>query len=272
MSESRIGLFEALWRFISFYKLRQALGLVRAADAQFTGSAEGIADAYDIHHDQLVREYKEFFSALSEVESAIESKRNRLKDVQEKRKQAERALEGALSVYEKAQAKADQTAMAEAERDGESFRQDVNRMQAQEAELTTDIASQEEKVHDLEGRLTSMQREIQNLSVEKADAIADFVSNKKLIEARERLMGLKSRIDMGPIDAVRKANMDLAAQARVSGRLVGADADQKREKYLQAGEQSVATSEFKKLVEARRAQRDQATGESKKDTEDRPKI
>ena len=272
MSDERIGLFEALWRFITFYKLRKALGLARAADAQFTGSAEGISDAYDLHHDQLVHEYKEFFQALSEVESAIESKRNRLKEVQDRRKQAEKALEGALSVYEKAQAKADQAAMNEAEKDGESFRQDVNRMQGQETELQTDIASQEQKVTELEGRLTAMQREIQNLSVEKADAIADFVSNKKLIEARERLMGLKSRIDMGPIDAVRKANMDLAAKARVAGRLAGADADQKREKYLEAGDQSLATTDFKKLVEARKAQREQATGESQTNTEDRPKI
>src|ERR1700719_3072899 len=99
-----VGLFSAMWRLFTFYKLRQALGLVRAADAQFTGSADGIADAYDIQHEQAIREYKDFFAALPEVESAVESKRGRLKDLQEKQKQASKALEGALSVYEKAQA------------------------------------------------------------------------------------------------------------------------------------------------------------------------
>jgi DNA repair exonuclease SbcCD ATPase subunit len=269
---SEIGLFGALWRFITFYKLRKSLGLIRAADAQFTSSADGIADAYDIHHDQLIREYKEFFTALSEVESAVESKRERLKQVVEKRKQAEKALEGALSVYEKAQAANDQNTMSEAERDGESFRQDVNRLKEQENDLDTDITAQQQKISDLEGRLTGMQREIQNLSVEKADAIADFVSNKKLIEAQERLMGLKSRIDSGPVDAVRKANRDLAAQARVSGRLAGTDADHKRDKYIDAGEQSLASSDFKKLVEARKAQKEQATGNAPAETDDRPKI
>lgn len=271
MTES-IGLFDAIWRLVTFYKLRQALGLVRVADAQFTKSADGIADAYDIHHEQLVNEYKEFFRALAEVESAVEQKRNRLKDVQKNCKQAEKALEGALSIYEKAQAAGDQAKMAEAEKDGEAFRVDATRMHEQENELAADITAQEQKVTDLEGRLTSMQREIQNLSVEKADAIADFVSNKKLIEAQERLMGLKSRIDSGPVDAVRKANRDLAAQARVSGRLAGADADHKREQYINAGDQSLANSDFKKLVEARKAQKDQATGESPASTEERPKI
>jgi chromosome segregation ATPase len=271
MSE-RIGLFQAAWRLISFYKLRQAMGLVRAADAQFTGSADGISDAYDLHHEQLVHEYKEFFSALSEVESAIESKRARVKEIQEKRKKSEKALEGALSVYEKAQTAGDQAAMTEAEHDGESFRKDVNRLTEEETGLNTDITAQQARLGDLEGRLTSMQREIQNLSVEKADAIADFVSNKKLIEAQERLMGLKSRMESGPIDAVRKANMDLAAKARVAGRLAGTDADHKLDKYVDAGEHSAANSDFKKLVEARKAEKEQATGKAEVKNEDRPKI
>jgi chromosome segregation ATPase len=267
-----VGFFEALWRLITFYKARKALGLVRAADAQFTGSAAGISDAYDIHHDQLVKEYKEFFNALSEVESAVESKRGRLKDLQGKHREAQKALDGAIAVYTKAQTAGDQKTMTDAERDGEAFRQEVARMEQQEKDLTEDIQSQEQKITDLEGRLTGMQREIQNLSVEKADAIADFVSNKKLIEAQERLMGLKARIDMGPIDAVRKANQDLAAKARVSGRLAGADADHLRDKYINAGETASASSDFKKLVEARKAEKEQATGSAPANTEDRPKI
>ena len=95
-----IGLFAALWRLISFYKLRQALGLVRAADAQFTGSAEGISDAYELQREKLVTEYKQFMSALAEVESAVEQKRERVKVVKQKKKESEKALEGALAVYD----------------------------------------------------------------------------------------------------------------------------------------------------------------------------
>jgi chromosome segregation ATPase len=206
------------------------------------------------------------------VESAVESKRNRLKDIQTKRKQSEKALEGALSTYEKAQAAKDQATMDEAEKDGESFRQEVNNFTQQENDIQEDIKAQEGKLTELEGRLTNMQREIQNLSVEKADAIADFVTNKKLIEAQERLMGLRSRMDSGPVDAVRKANQDLAAKARVAGRLAGTDADHKKDKYIDAGEHSVANSDFKKLVEARKAEKEQATGNAPVQNEDRPKI
>jgi chromosome segregation ATPase len=273
MPDQQMGLFSAVWRFFTFYKLRQTLGLVRAADAQFTNSADGISDAFDLHHEQLVGEYKQFLSALSEVESAVEQKRERLKVIAVKKKQSEKALEGALSIYEKAQAAGDQATMTEAERDGESFREEVNKLSEQENSLEEDITAQEKKLSDLEGRLTAMQRDIQNLSVEKADAIADFVSNKSLLEAHERLMGLKSRIDAGPIDAVRKANRDLASKARVAGRLSGTDADAKKDKYVNAGENSAASSDFKKLVAARKAEKEQATGTaSTTNNEERPKI
>jgi hypothetical protein len=79
-------------------------------------------------------------------------------------------------------------------------------------------------------------------------------------------------MDMGPIDAVRQANRDLAAKARVAGRLAGADADHKREKYMDAGESSTAQSDFKKLLAARKAEREQATGSAPATNEDRPKI
>jgi chromosome segregation ATPase len=268
-----IGIFAALWRYVSFYKLRQALGLVRAADAQFTGSADGISDAYDLQREKLVTEYKQFMSALAEVESAVEQKRERVKVIKQKKKESEKALEGALAVYEKAQAANDQKTMTEAERDGEGFRQEVNRLTEQETELENEIADQEHRLGDLEGRLTAMQREIANLTTEKADAIADFVSNKNLMDAHERLMGLKSRMDSGPIDAVRKANRDLAAKARVAGRLSGADADHVKDKYVHAGEDSVAGNEFQKMVAARKAQKEQSTGTAPAaEKEDRPKI
>jgi chromosome segregation ATPase len=268
-----IGLFAAIWRLITFYKLRQAMGLVRAADAQFTGSANGISDAYDLQREKLVSEYKQFMSALGEVESAVEQKRERVKVIQQKKKESEKALEGALAVYEKASAAGDQKTMGEAERDGEGFRQEVSRLTEQENELNAEITDQESRLGDLEGRLTAMQREIQNLTTEKADAIADFVSNKNLLDAHERLMGLKSRMDSGPIDAVRKANRDLAAKAKVAGRLSGADADHIKDKYVHAGETSVASNDFQAMIAARKAKKEEATGTAPAaDKEDRPKI
>src|SRR5882757_5878817 len=131
-----MGFLESVWRFITFYKFRQAAGVARAADAQFTSSADGISDAYDIHREQLIKEYKEFLNALSEVETAVESKRNRLEAVNKSKKQSEHALKGALTLYEQAQTSGDKKAMEDAETDGNSFRAEVNKFTEQEKELT----------------------------------------------------------------------------------------------------------------------------------------
>jgi DNA repair exonuclease SbcCD ATPase subunit len=267
-----MGIFESLWRFVSFYQLRKAMGLARAADAQFTSSADGISDAFDIHREKLVNEYRQFLNALSEVENAVEQKRNRLISIQKNKKEAEHALEGALSIYEEAQTKGDKKTMDDAEKDGNGFRADVNRLADQEKELAADIESQQQRLGQLENKLSTMQAEIAKLPSEKADAIADFVSNKKLVEASERLMGIRSSIDTGPIDAVRKANEELAAKARVAGRIAGTDAQEKREKYLKAGEESAAGTDFQKMLAARKAEREQSTGSGSTVTEDRPKI
>ena len=65
MADENIGIVRALWRFVTFYGLRKRMGLVRAADRLFTGSADGISDAYDIHRDQLVRRYNELLNAVA---------------------------------------------------------------------------------------------------------------------------------------------------------------------------------------------------------------
>jgi hypothetical protein len=267
-----MNFMQSLWRFVTFYQFRKAMGLARAADAQFTSSADGISDAFDIHREQLIKEYKEFLNALSEVETAVEQKRNRLEQVKKSKKNSEKALEGALTLYEQAQAAGNKQQMDDAESDGNTFRTEVNKFTEQEKELNADIADQEGRLGKLENRLSSMQAEIAKLPGEKADAIADFVSNKKLLEANERLMGLKSRMDAGPIDAVRKANDELAAKARVSNRLAGTDSEEKRNKYLQAGDTSAASTDFQKMLAARKAEREQSTGAAQPTTEDRPKI
>ena len=116
-----MSLFQALGRFFSFKWLIQAFKVNKAADELFTSSAEGVGMAYDIHQEQLVTEYREFMGALTQVETAIEDKRQRLERIVKNREEAQLALEGALTAYEEAGAANNTAAMEEAERDGTRF-------------------------------------------------------------------------------------------------------------------------------------------------------
>lgn len=268
-----MSLLQALGRFFSFKWLIQAFKVNKAADELFTSSAEGVGMAYDIHQEQLVKEYEEFMGALTQVETAIEDKRQRLERVEKNREEAQLALEGALTAYEEAEATGDTATMEEAEADGSRFQEDVDRLLAEEEELEADIKAQEENLKGLERRLLTMQEEIQGLSSEKANAIADYISNQKLAEANKRLAGIQSRVDSGPLDAVRKRNRELAAEARVSSRVAGIDAKDRRSKYVKAGRAATSENNFRKLAAARKAQREGQTGEGAADKRDeRPEI
>ena len=103
MAEEQMGLWRAFWRLLTFYGLRKQLGLVRAADRMFTGSTEGIADAFDLQRDQLVRRYNDLFDAFGQLETVLEEKRlesealaRELRDLAVKR-------DGALTMYERAE-------------------------------------------------------------------------------------------------------------------------------------------------------------------------
>ena len=106
-----MSLLQALGRFFSFKWLIQAFKVNKAADELFTSSAEGVGMAYDIHQEQLVKEYEEFMGALTQVETAIEDKRQRLERVEKNREEAQLALEGALTAYEEAEATGDSATM-----------------------------------------------------------------------------------------------------------------------------------------------------------------
>ena len=57
-NEENIGVISQVLRFLTFYKWRKSLAIKRAADNQFTGSAQGIRDAFDLEARKLQRDYE----------------------------------------------------------------------------------------------------------------------------------------------------------------------------------------------------------------------
>jgi len=95
--------------------------------------------------------------------------------------------------------------------------------------------------------MAKLQAEIQHLPVQKAQAMADFVSNQKVIELNRCLQGLQASSDRGPLDAVLQANRALAAKARVSERLSGTDVRAQDAEYTDAERSSSIDDEFSSI-------------------------
>ena len=272
MADEQQGLFQAFWRLITFYGLRKQLGLVRAADRMFTGSTEGIADAFDLHRDQMIRRYEDLFDAFGQLETVLEEKRLESEALAKELKDLGVKRDGALTMYERAQQAGDAEAEQRHKTAFERFQGRIKQIEVRQGELSEDVKVQEDRMHGFERQLTTLQAEIQNLPSQKAQAMADFVSNQKIIDLNRRLQGVQASIDRGPLDAVMQANRELAAKARVSERLAGTDVRSQDAEYASAGRSSSVDDDFGAMLAARKAEREAKTGTAPRQAEDVPKI
>jgi hypothetical protein len=278
--EAQVGVMQALWRFITFYRLRKALGLVRAANRQFTGSTSGIRDAFDLEMNQKVQEYKQLEAAVAEVENVVEDKRLELERLNNEEKDLIRKREGALTLAEKAQVEGSNDAFTQHRAAFERFQGRMNEIEERQKSLAEQIGQYEESMKKYMLQLTKMQAYIQSLPAKKAEAMADFVSAQRIIELNHRLMGIKTSYEEGPVSLVLEENRRLRAQARVTEKMAGTNVELQDTMYADAGRSSESGDIFAKMLAARKAQKEAQAepAEKEKATEnsgignDRPKI
>lgn len=260
-----------LWRFISFWKVRKALGLVRAADAQFTSTTQGISDAFDIAADKLKGQYQSLRDAVAQVEMVGEQKRQRLEELNKQEKQALTRRDGALKAVEASRAAGDKAEESKATAAFTRYQADIQRIEAEQKEIEASLIALEANTKQHMAALTKLQAEVQKLPQEKAEQIAKFVSNTQLIQLNDRLGGLQTSIDMGPIDAVRKANAELSAKAVVSGKLAGTDVVAQDDEYEALGAGDTANDTLEQMLAARNAAKG-VSESTEADAAERPEI
>lgn len=273
MAEGDIGILQALWRFVTFYRMRKALGLARAADQQFTGSTGGIRDAFDIHRERLIKQFNELRGAVAEVEAVLESKRSELERLNTEEEETLQKRDGALSLAERATESGD---TAEYEKHASAFARFQGRIDEIEARQERLEVELKETSGIMEKHLINLQEmsgEIRKMPQQKAEAIADHVSAQKIIELNDRLQGLQSSMERGPIEAVLEANRKLTAKARITEKLAGTDAAVADKAYSRAGRNMSGNDALEKMLAARKAEREKSSaGGNEKDKADRPKI
>ena len=276
MEEEKIGIFRAILRYFRFWNWKKARGIIKAADEQFTGSVDGISAAFDIQKDKMVSQYQGLRDAISEVEAVLEDKRQRLEDLNEEEEELLGKREGALAMAEKAKEANNLTEYDKHSSAFERFQVRIEEIDQMQERLNTDIAETSQTMSRYMLQLQEFQAQIEKMPREKAEAIADFVSAKQIIELNDRLQGLETSIDRGPISAVMDANKRLTAKARISEKLSKVDVRLQDKEYERAGRESTARSKMDQMLAARKLEKEQKTGEKAVETaqkeDDRPKI
>jgi len=275
MSETeKVGIIRAFFRYLRFWNWKQARYILNKADEQFTGSVDGISAAFDIHQDKLVSQYQKMRDAIAHVESVMEDKRSRLEDLNREEDDLISKREGALLLAEQAQAKGDTIEYDKHAQAFERFQVRIDEIEERQKRLEVEVGETSATMDRYMLQLQDMQGEIQKLPVQKAEAISDFVSAKQIVELNDRLQGLETSIDRGPISAVLKANRELTAKARISEKLAGSDIKVQDKAYEKAGRESTARSKLDQMLAARKAEKEgtQAEPQEKTKQDDRPQI
>jgi hypothetical protein len=275
MNEEKIGIFRAILRYFRFWNWKKARGIIKAADEQFTGSVDGISAAFDIQKDKMVAQYHGLRDAISEVEAIMEDKRSRLDDLNKEEEELLRKREGALAKAEEAKAANDTKAYEKHAHAFERFQVRIDEIEQIQARLEQDVKDTSQSMSKYMLQLQTFQAEIQKLPQQKAEAIADYVSSKKIVELNDRLQGLETSLDRGPISAVLETNKKLTAQARISEKLAETDVKLQDKEYDMAGRESTARNKMDQMLAARQLEKENKAGvpqKKVKEKDDRPKI
>jgi len=273
MSE-KIGIISAIFRYFKFWNWKKARGIIDAADEQFTGSVDGISAAFDIHKDEMIGKFNGLRDAISEVEAILEDKRSRLESLNNEEEDLLRKREGALAMAEKAKLENNDIDYEQHANAFERFQVRIDEIEAMQVRLEGEVKETSRTMDKYLLQLQNFQAEIEKLPNQKAEAIADFVTSKQIIDLNDRLQGLESSIDRGPISAVMQANKKLTAKARISEKLAKADVKLQDKEYEMAGRQSTAKSKMDQMLAARKIEKNQKEGgvKDKLEEDNRPKI
>jgi phage shock protein A len=274
MSEEKIGILSAIFRYFRFWNWKKARGIIQAADEQFTGSVDGISAAFEIQRDKMVKQFTGLRDAISEVESVLEEKRNRLQDLNTEEEGLIKKREGALAMAEKAKEQGDTATYEQHALAFERFQVRIDEIEEMQARLETEVNETGLTMDKYMLQLQDFQAQIEKMPQQKAEAIADYVSAKQIVELNDRLQGLETSMDRGPISAVMEANKRLTAKAKISEKLAKADVRLQDKQYEQAGRQSTSRVTMDSMLAARKAEKEgvKTTQADTKVGDDRPKI
>lgn len=241
-----MGYFDKMWAVIKGF-------FIRAGDDFVSGSPESIRNTYATAIDEAKRQYKEMEKAVAMLGAEREKTAVAGKKLEEEERELERKLEGALEMAEK---EPENPTHKEA---GARYLERIKEIGARQAELAKDLEKQTEKVEHYKSRLTEFQDQIQNLKKEQGELVAEYVSNKQIIQLEDRLKGLGETAVDESLAAIRDKVETLKAQAKIATEIGEASVESQDRKYEKVGAQREAEARFDELLKQREQKREDRT-------------
>lgn len=247
---SKSGFFGVLGRLFSGWGKRQERSIGEAANAHFSGSVEGIDQAFDLHREGLMTRFGDLRGVVASLEALLEENRLRLEEMNSAEETLLRQRDGAVRLAESARADGDEEAYGNHAAAFERFEARVEDLERSQAQVAEEIARTSGSLEGAMERLQALRTEIDELSRRRSQALTDFVSSQQLLELDDRLHGLESSLDQGPLSAVLEANRALTARARLAEELSAPTTSSAS--YEEAGRAAEARGRLESLIQQRK--------------------
>lgn len=235
-----MGFFRSIIRFIT--TLGGLLGnrVDETTDAMST-TPEGVRAAYRQTRDNWVKQYKDVREAVSQLMSVMDQKHAEIKKLQAEQEELETKKRGSVEKFRETRDEKYQTLF-------QDFHAKVTANDERLKELAAEVTDLERQVGNYKIRLTEMQQKIDNLSRQEAEAIADIVSSKQIIELNDRMANLGTSLHDENLSAIEKSRQRLKSQAKLSDELMGTDQKSLEAEVLAAGRSTAGLDEFSKML------------------------
>jgi phage shock protein A len=210
-----------------------------------SSSPEAIRAAYATAIDEAKRRYKELERVVALLASEREKTALVLKELEKQRSDLENQLNEALLAAE-----SDPTNAAHRE-EGARHIALIDAIESRIAKLKENLDFQKNKVEEYRVRLGSTTSEIEELKREQSEMVAQFVSNRQLLQLEDRLRHFSANATDEALAAIREKVAAMRGQAQVAADLRGAALDVHDEFYVRIGEKKLAEARFEELLKTR---------------------
>ncbi len=235
-----MGIFNSVIRFVTTLGGLLSSKVDEGTDALVSTPA-GIKAAFRETRDQWTKQYHEVRDAVSQLLMVMEQKRNEISELEKELQSIEVKKRGAVEKFK--QTREDKYQQAFQAAHTRSSEIEV-RLQTLNAEVT----DMERQVDRYKLKLQEMQTNISGLDQQEAQAIADIVSSKQIVDLNDRLSNLSTTLNDQNLQAIEKQRQRMKAKATLSDELAGTDTNNIEAEIMAAGMNTTAMDEFNQML------------------------
>lgn len=237
-----MGIMSSLWRFVSTLGGLVGSKVDSATEGMLTTPA-GIKATYAQARDEWTKQYKDVREAVSQLMVVIEQKSDEIDQLETEHEALNTRMAGAIERFKATDEQKYKDAYAQ-------DHQRQNEIQERTEQLRQEREEVESQVVGYKARLKEMQDRIQDLDQKEAQALADIVSSKQIVQLNDRLSNLSTTLKDKNLQAIDRQRNKLKAQAKLSSELSGNDNAALDRELKEAGTTAKADDAFEQALAA----------------------